>query len=245
MPKHTSAIQPIYPYTEWEVVEESFNVENNYRNETIFALGNGYLGIHGSFEEGLPPATRRGQEGTYINGFFESEVLKYPEVVYAQAEKSETMLNVTNGKVIKLFLEDEQFSMTSGTLHDYRRVLRLREGLLERTLIWESPQGRQAKIEISRLVSLPYKHLMAIHYQVTPLNFSGQVSLFALLDGDVTNLTTENDPRSGSGLKGRVLLTEDRKAEGSCASLWQTTRHTKFRLACTMDTALATSNTYS
>src|SRR5690349_1043183 len=126
---------PIYPFTEWEVVEEQFKPEFNYRNETIFALGNGYIGTRGTFEEGWSGPDRTGCEGTYINGFYESEPIHYPEVAYGYAEHSQTMLNVTNGKVIRLYLEDEPFDMLTGELLDYRRTLKLDQGYLERALV--------------------------------------------------------------------------------------------------------------
>src|SRR4051812_45368338 len=101
MAKITSAAQPIYPYAAWDVTETEFRLEHNLRNETIFALGDGYLGIRGNFEEGLRGPAKTALEGTYINGFYESEIIRYPEVAYGMADKSQTMLNVTNGKVIR------------------------------------------------------------------------------------------------------------------------------------------------
>src|SRR3954453_7132505 len=117
--KQAGVVQPIYPYTEWDVIESEFKLENNYRNESIFALGNGYLGIRGTFEEGLVTPERVGQEGTYINGFYESEIIRYPEIAYGFPLKSQTMLNVTNGKSIRLTIEDEDFSMLIGKLDSY------------------------------------------------------------------------------------------------------------------------------
>ncbi len=234
MLRHTAAVEPIYPYSAWEVIENEFKIENNYRNETIFALGNGYIGMRGNFEEGYSGPARTGLEGTYLNGFYESEVIKYPEVAYGFAERSQTMLNVTNGKVIRLIVEDEPFDMLRGECRAYQRTLSLRYGLLERKLIWRSPQGREVEIEITRLVSLANKHLAAIHYVVTPLNFSGRIALLSALDGDVTNLASENDPRLGSGLHGRALLVEDHVIDGSFGALLQRTKSTRFLLACAM-----------
>ena len=102
---------PIYPISEWEIVEEEFRVEHNFRNETIFSLGNGYLGMRGNFEEGYCGPEGTSLEGTYINGFYETADLKYPEIAYGYPEKSQTMLNITNGKTIKLYLEDEEFNI--------------------------------------------------------------------------------------------------------------------------------------
>ena len=169
--------KPIYPYTDWEVIEDAFKVENNYRNETVFAVGNGYLGMRGTFEEGYsgPPGTS--VDATYLNGFYESEIIRYPEIAYGFAEKTQTMLNVTNGKIIRLFLENEPFDLLTGTILEYQRVLKLRLGILQRTLTWRSPQGRELKLDVQRLVSFNNKHLAAIRYEVTSLNFNGMIRL--------------------------------------------------------------------
>jgi alpha,alpha-trehalose phosphorylase len=134
-------------YDDWDVIEPESRQEENGRNESIFALGNGYLGMRGTFEEG-----QAAMEGTYINGFYESVPLKYPEAVYACAQFSQTMLNITNGKIIRLYLDGEPFSVCDGTLLDYGRVLHLRTGILECNPIWCSPQGRKIRPHTRRLV---------------------------------------------------------------------------------------------
>lgn len=242
--RKSEAVEPIYPYSEWDITETEFKRENNYRNEAIFALGNGYIGMRGNFEEGYwgPPET--GLEGTYLNGFYESEVIKYPEIAYGYAKKSQTMLNVTNGKIIKLYLENDEFNLLSGEVLEYQRVLRLKTGLLERTLVWRSPAGREAKIEIKRLVTFNHKHLSAISYEVTPLNFGGKIRLVSALNGNVTNLTSEKDPRLGSGLQGRILSIEDKIIDGSFGTIQQRTKHTNFALVCAMKNQIVTACDY-
>ncbi len=240
MMKKQTNTKVIYPYSEWELVEEKFLPENNYRNETMFSLGNGYIGFRGNFEEGYKGPAGTGLEGTYINGFYETETVKYPEIAYGFPEKSQTMLNVTNSKSIKLFIEDEEFSMLEGTVKEYSRVLSLKEGVLTRTLVWCSPKGRIAKIKIERLVSLKNKHVAAIEYEIIPVNFDGKVVLISALDGDVTNLTADNDPRVGSGLTGRVLNVKDKWAQGDSGGIVQGTVHSKLTLACAMENRLQT-----
>jgi trehalose/maltose hydrolase-like predicted phosphorylase len=244
MSRSSEAVRPIYPATEWEIIETEFKPENNYRNESIFALGNGYIGMRGNFEEGYwgPPGT--GLEGNYLNGFYESEIIKYPEIAYGFAEKSQTMLNVTNGKIIRLYLEDEAFGLFSGKIIEYRRILNLKTGSLERTIVWRSPEGRETKIEITRLVAFKNKHLGAISYRVTPLNFSGSIRLVSALNGDVTNLTAGADPRLGSGLQGRVLSIENQVAEQGFGSLQQQTQHSGLALVCAMKNHIETDYEY-
>ncbi|MBZ0296100.1 MAG: glycoside hydrolase family 65 protein, partial [Anaerolineae bacterium] len=240
MLRSSETVTPIYPATEWEIIETEFKPENNFRNESIFSLGNGYIGMRGNFEEGFSGSLGMGLEGTYLNGFYESEVIKYPEIAYGFAEKSQTMLNVTNGKIIKLYLEDEEFSLFSGEVLEYQRVLRLNTGILERIIRWRSPGGREAQIEIKRLVAFKDKHLCAISYTITPLNFSGTIKLVSALDGNVTNLPTGTDPRLGSGLHGRVLSIEDQIADNGFGSLRQQTQNSGLTLVCAMKNQLVT-----
>lgn len=229
----------------WSIIEKTFTIENNYVNETLFAIGNGCIGIRGNFEEGYSGPKGTGLEGIYINGFYESEVIKYGEVAYGYAEKSQSMLNVTNSKVIKLYIDDEEFDMLKGEVLEYERRLDFKEGILKRSIVWKSPKGKVVKIYIERFVSLKHKHLASIHYEVTPINFNGRIKLVSSLDGDVTNLTTENDPRVGSGFKGRVLSVEEKKLEDTFAAIIQKTEKTRFALACASEHELETVQEYS
>ncbi len=233
-----------YLYDEWSIVEENFCVENNYINETIFSIGNGYLGIRGNFEEGYYGPKNTGLEGTYLNGFYENEIIKYGEVAYGYAEKSQTMVNVTNSKIIKIFVEDEEFNMLEGEIENYKRTLNLKEGIVYRTLIWKSSEGKSIKIEIERLASFENKNLLAINYKITPLNFNGKIKIVSTIDGNITNAVTENDPRVGSGLKGRVLSVENKTNDGNFIALTQTTKNSKLTLACAAEHEIITGNEY-
>lgn len=237
--------KPIYPFTEWEIIEEEFKTENNYRNETMLFLGNGYMGFRGNFEEGYKGPKGTGLDGTYINGFYDTEVIKYGEIAYGFPEKGQTMLNVTNCKIIRLFIDDEEFNMHKGNFEEYRRTLSLREGTLRRSLVWTSPKGKKVKIDIQRLVYLKNKHQAAISYEVTPLDFSGNIKLQSILEGDVTNIVVENDPRVGSGLQGRVLSVVSKETSDNCGLMVQNTKNSGLSLACAMVNEVVTSSKYS
>ncbi len=236
--------KPQFSYNEWEIVEENFEPANNYRNESIFATGNGYIGMRGNFEEGYPSIKITGAEGTYINGFYETVPINYGEKAYGFPDKSQAMLNVTNGKVIKLFLEDEEFNMLKGELVDYRRSLNLKEGYLRRSIIWVSPKGRKIKLEIMRLISQTNKHLAVISYKVTPVNFDGEIRLVSALDGNVQNIATDSDPRVGSGLKKKTLEVESVICEDNFGLLVQRTQRVKSKMACAMENQLVTKNQF-
>ena len=124
--------------------------------------------MRGNFEEGRPVI----QSGTYINGFHETWPIVYGEDAFGFAKTGQTMLNVTDARQIKLYVDDEPFSLPNATLMLYERILDMQAGALERKVLWETPSGKQVLIESKRLVSLEHRHLAAISYQVTVLNDS-------------------------------------------------------------------------
>lgn len=235
----------IYPYDEWRIVEESFDVETNYRDETIFATGNGYIGFRGNFEEGYQGPSGTSLQGTYLNGFFESKPIQYGEDAYGYARKSQTMLNVTDSKLIHLLVDGEPFNLFRGKVLKYQRTLDMKKGILTRDVTWESDSGKQVKLHIERVVCLNRKHLAVFEYQVTPLNFGGEIQLVSSLNGEVRNQVTLGDPRVGSAFDGQVLSVEQIEQEETFGSIRQRTKNTKFTLVCAMENELQAPGSYA
>lgn len=111
--------EPIYPVLPWSIVETEFNVKNNYRNETTFALSNGYLGTRGTYVEGYDFDIDTGLEGNFINGFYESQQVRYGEWNYGFPQKSQTMLNLPDMKRVEIYLEGERFDLRTGAIISY------------------------------------------------------------------------------------------------------------------------------
>ncbi len=197
--------RPIYPVEPWTITETSFDRANNYRNETTFALSNGYIGTRGTYEEAYPFDINTGLEGNFVNGFYESGEIRYGEANFGSPLRSQSLLNLPNMKETRLYIEDELFSMEEGKTEAYSRTLHLKDGVLERKLIWTSPLGKRVQIQIKRLVSFELKNIMAICYQVTPLNFSGEIRFTSRLQADVENHTRKTNPIVDYGPFGRRL----------------------------------------
>lgn len=197
--------KPIYPVEPWTITETTFEIENNYRNETAFALSNGYIGTRGTFEEAYPFDEDTGLEGNFINGFYESEKIRYGEANFGSPLFSQSLLNLPNLKETRVMADGEWFDMREGRTENYKRTLHLKEGILTRSLVWTSPKGKKMKIEITRLVSFQYKNIMAIRYGVTPLNFSGRVQFCSKLQANVENHTRKTNPIVDYGPFGRKL----------------------------------------
>src|SRR5205807_9249214 len=136
------------------------------QTESLFALANGHLGLRGNLDEGEPA----GLPGTYLNGFYETRELPYAEAGFGYPEAGQTVVNVTNGKIIRLFVEDEPFDSRYGELRSHERALDLKGGMLRRTAEWISPTGRVVRVSSTRLVSFSQRAVAAIEYEVEPLD---------------------------------------------------------------------------
>ncbi len=106
--------KPIYPIEQWNITETEFKKENNYRNETTFALSNGYIGTRGTFEEAYPFDVDTGLEGNFVNGFYESNEIRYGEANFGSPLLSQSLLNLPNLKEIHVILDGEEFTMEQG-----------------------------------------------------------------------------------------------------------------------------------
>ena len=227
-------IQPIYPCEPWNITEETFDIKNNYRNETVFVLSNGYMGMRGTLEEAYRLEKGFGMEGNFINGFYESETIRYGETAYGFADQTQTMLNVSNAKIIRLSVCGEEFSIFEGTLLKHQRTLDMKNGVLKREVIWRSPKGKTVEIQTTRLVSLADQFAAAIKYCVTPLDFDGDLSMISEIDGDVRNHTAENNSRIDYGPYGRVVLMEDAFSNDGFSAIKQRSKNTKIGIVTAM-----------
>ena len=108
---------PIYPVDPWRIRELNFDLALAARNETIFALGNGHLGMRGNLDEDAGNV----EHGTYVNGFYEEAPIVYPEGAYGYARNHQVLLNVADGKRIALFVGDDAFDLATGTIEAYER----------------------------------------------------------------------------------------------------------------------------
>ncbi len=187
----------------WCIVETEINPKRSVYWESLFALSNGYMGVRGTYDEEHPEILPYSQQGMYINSVY--DYLKYWNHVCnfkGLPERIHTMLNLWDWTIINLYVDGEKFSFSSGQISQYRRELNLKNGILNRTLIWESPQGKKLMLNSTRLVSMVRRHSAVIHYEVKPLNFSGMITLESVLKGKAVNNDYSFEPllKQKSGL---------------------------------------------
>ncbi|MGH9056893.1 MAG: family 65 glycosyl hydrolase, partial [Acidimicrobiales bacterium] len=153
---------PDFRVEPWAVTETSLNLGVLAQSESVFALSNGHIGLRGNLDEGEP----HGLPGTYLNSVYEERPLPYAESGYGFPESGQTVVNVTNGKLIPLLGDDERFDVRYGTCHTHRRTLDLRAGTLQRSLEWTSPASKTVRVASTRLVSFTHRAVAAIRYEV-------------------------------------------------------------------------------
>jgi trehalose/maltose hydrolase-like predicted phosphorylase len=156
----------------WFIRETEFDPERLHHQETVFTIGNGYLGTRGAFEESYPGA----RPATLIHGIFDDVPIVHTELA-----------NAPDWLPFVLLVNGERFGMDRGEVLDYERTLDMRHGVLTRQVRWRSPAGHTVDIHIERFASLADPHVLAIRYQVTPLDFDGRIEFRAGINGQVDN----------------------------------------------------------
>jgi len=220
----------VFAVEPWRVREDGMHLDLLAETESIFALSNGHVGVRGNLDEGEPNAI----PGTYLNGFYEDVPLPYAELGFGYPEEGQTLIDVTNGKVIRLLVDDEPFDIRYGTLGRHERVLDLRDGVLRREVEWLSPAGQAVRVRSTRLVSFVQRAVLAIHYEVEPLEESARI---VVQSGLVTNEPVPidtDDPRAARALS--APLVPEHQASGRLdAALGHRTRVSGLRMTAAMD----------
>jgi len=244
----------LYPVDEWCMIESRFAPRYLEQSETIFTLANGYMGIRGAFEEGRPAF----QNGTFINGFHETTPIVYAETAYGFAETAQTMLNVADAKLMRLFVDDEPFLLEHANLLHFERILNMRKGRLERNVIWETPAGKQIEIRTVRLVSFEHRHLAAVDYEITVRNAEAPVVLMSVSELPSASMgneaerassqepdTAKIDPRRSRTFSEKVLIPALQLCEGPRMILGHRTRNSGMTIACGIDHVVKTECSYA
>lgn len=182
----------------WIISDNSLIDKDLLKNESIFNVANGYIGVRGNFEEGYDKNISS-IRGTYINAFYEIVPILYGEKAYGFPETSQKIVNVIDTQGIDIIIDGEKFSLFSGTVLSFKRYLNMKDGYYRREIDWKSPKGKVLKIKITRLASFNFLELLAIHYEIEKVNFDGEVIIKSKIDSDVKNYVDESDMRVGSG----------------------------------------------
>jgi alpha,alpha-trehalose phosphorylase len=219
-----------FPVEPWQVRETRLDLDMLAQSESLFALSNGHIGLRGNFDEGEP----HGLPGTYLNSFYEVRPLPYAEAGFGYPEAGQTVVDVSNGKVLRLMVNDELFDVRYGQLIDHERILDLRAGTLVRRVQWRSPAGRQVKLVSTRLVSLAHRSVAAIEYVVEAIDEFVRITVQSEVVSNEDQPQTSKDPRVAAVLD-KPLEAVDHETNENRAVLMHRTRASGLMMSAGMD----------
>lgn len=240
-----------FPVEEWSLNELNFDRSSEGHTETLFAIGNGYLGLRGNPEEGYGGHSN----GTFINGFHDTWTIRHAEEAYGFARVGQTIVNVPDSKLIRLYVDDEPFILAEADCISYSRKLDFRAGTLVREIEWRAPSGKRVLIRSRRLASFTDRHLVVVEYEVTLLDRDASVLISSQIlnrqdwvDEYAATAHAENtmdDPRKAATFSDRVLLPRFKKSDGSRYVLGYRASNSGMTIACGAEHHLETANEWT
>ncbi|WP_229123393.1 glycoside hydrolase family 65 protein [Enemella evansiae] len=242
-----------FPIDEWRLVETDYGPADLGTTETLFSVANGYLGMRGNPEEGRDAHTH----GTFVNGFHETWQIRHAEDAHGFARVGQTIVNVPDTKVMKVYVDDEPLNLASADLDEYERSLDFKTGVLRRKVIWRTSAGKRVQINTTRMVSFAQRHLAIMTMDITMLDGDAPIVISSQVlnrqDGHdeysgVTRSTGAaggNDPRKQESLDRRVLDPVSQSAGDGRITLGYRTHESRMTLAVGVDHSMFTDNDYS
>jgi alpha,alpha-trehalose phosphorylase len=223
-------LHPAYAVEPWCLRETKLHLDVLAQSESLFAQSNGHIGWRGNLDEGEP----HGLPGSYLNGVYESRPLPHAEAGYGYPEAGQTVINVSNGKLIRLLVDDQPFDVRYGTVRTHERLLDFRAGLLHRRVEWVSQGGHGVRVRSTRLVSLVHRSVAAISYEVEPLDAALRVVVQSELLANEALPPASGDPRVSAVLEA-PLRSEEHARRDAGAVLVHRTAASGLRVAAAMD----------
>jgi alpha,alpha-trehalose phosphorylase len=222
-----AAVDPLdrtrFPLDDWRLTETRFDASDLGVTESIFSVGNGYLGLRGNYEESRDFVVN----GTFVNGFHETWPIQHAEEAFGFAKVGQTIVNAPDSKIIRLYVDDEPLELSTADLVEYERTLDFRTGTLSRHVVWRTPSGKRVQVDSTRMVSFAQRHLAVMTFEVTMLDSSAPVAISSQVlnrqDADrgaavdlaeAAELAAAPDPRKADKFHHRVLVPESEDLVG-------------------------------
>jgi alpha,alpha-trehalose phosphorylase len=238
-----------FPVDPWRLIETRYS-ESGVA-ETLFSVGNGYLGLRGNHIEG------RGahEHGTFINGLHETWPIRHAEQAYGFAEVGQTIVNAPDAKVMRVYVDDEPISFDEADVREYRRTLDMRTGVLERTVVWETPSGKRVRMRDERIVSFEERHLAVLRLEVVVENADAPVTVSCQMinrqdgagvyAGTPAEAKSGFDPRKAEKIAERVLEPAEYWQDGLRSALSYSVAASGMTVAVVADHVIETENDYT
>ncbi|MBQ7901196.1 MAG: glycoside hydrolase family 65 protein, partial [Clostridia bacterium] len=210
----------IKPYTvdENAFVEDEIDPGDISHLESVFALGNGYLGLRGTYDE--RDESLHQESGMHINGIFESEPFHHLWDCNGFARNEQYTINLPDWRITEIYIDGE-IAVTSKLVNHLRRLDML-GGKIDRSFEFESSTGKKVRVQSCRIVNMKKVHGAEIQYTVTPVNFDGEIV--------IKSTVVKNTPINGK----ITTKTVDEKCGDNSFSVTVQTERTKMSTACTV-----------
>src|SRR6056297_2101411 len=164
-------------YKNWIIEENNFNIDNETKFESIFSLGNGYMGLRSSFEEEYIGEKR----GFFISGIFDKFTDEVTEIP-----------NLPDWINTDIYIDNKELNLQDGKIYNYSRKLNLKDGILTREFLWENKKGEILELHFERFISLTDLHLGLLKINIKSVNFSGDIKIKSGIDGRITNTGSQH-----------------------------------------------------
>ncbi|HKH54409.1 MAG TPA: glycosyl hydrolase family 65 protein [Propionibacteriaceae bacterium] len=240
-----------FPIEPWKLTEAVYSTVDLGVTESLFAVGNGYLGMRANVEEGREAHTH----GTFINGFHETWPIRHAEEAFGFARTGQTIVNVPDNKTMKLYVDDEPMLLSVADLESYDRSLDFRDGVLRRDIVWRTPGGKRVKVTSTRMVSFTQRHLAILSIEVTMLDDEAPVVISSQTlnrqDGKdeyhvrAAAMGGGADPRKAESFESRVLEPQSHWSKDNRILLGYRCSNSKMTLGVGVDHTIATENSYN
>jgi alpha,alpha-trehalose phosphorylase len=193
-----------FPNTPWQLVETRHEPGNTGTLETLFALGNGHLGIRGAHwaaaDNDLP--------GSFINGLHEIWDIKHAENAFGFARTGQRIIYIPDANNFTVIIDGETLSLTESAVQDYRRSVDFSTGVYECRVTWLCRSGATVTTTERRAVGFASRGSLGISLEV-----SADQEVSADVTSSVINRQDQpvedhsaHDPRRAGRHAGRVLL---------------------------------------
>jgi maltose phosphorylase len=216
-----------YKKDEWLIIEEGFHPEVNRESESIFSIGNGYMGQRANFEEQY---SGESLEGSYVAGVYYPDKTRVGWWKNGYPEYFAKVLNAPKWIGVDIYINGKPLDLAKAKIVSFKRILNMREGYLEREFTINTSKNKTLKFQTRRFVSMSEPDIGVIRYAVKSVDFDGTVGFNIYIDSDVRNQDTNYGKKfwkevirkitNGSGaIISRTMKTDFHVATGMCYSM--------------------------
>lgn len=178
-----------------------YTEENQVFEESLFAVGNGYLGVRGAFEEGYPSG--ESIRGSYINGLYDRVGMVHAEMAYGFPTEQDKQPRIMDTQTCEVWADGERVQLIEGRYAHYERYIDYVNGYTLRRYQFTHSNGKPVEVSFKRLASFQWTNVCLYEIDVT---YDGEIELKSMLDTDVENYTNPKDPRTGQGHSKLMVL---------------------------------------